>query len=178
MTQTKFDETDRRAAIGALSRHLGVRLRPVGRRRKWLRDDSDRSYWILGGYGEWHGVPEEMMDAEVTRSSGGSIVIALRHQSAIKLFIAALAPLVEAREKLYRASHTTGDYQFTCKERGGHLVIEQAPEVRLSELATISFDEARKASVAHVKHVERLLANMSEKERSELLKKLQDEDEV
>jgi len=175
MVDTKFDETDRRAVVDALSRHLGARLKAVGRRRKWLHDDSNRNYWVLGGSGEWHGIPEEMMDAEIAAPSDGSIVIATRHQSAIKIFIGPLAPFVEARGTLYRASHTTGDYQFTCKERGAHLVIEQAPDVRLSEIATIPFDKLEKESVARSRDIERLLNGLSETERSALLKKLKDD---
>lgn len=175
MTDAKFDETDRRAVIDELRRRLGTKIKAVGRRRKWLRDEQERNYWVLGGYGEWHGIPEEMMDAEIAAPSGGSIVIATRHQSTIKLFIGPLAPLVEARDTLYRASHTTGDYQFTCKERGGHLEIEQARHVRLSELATIPFDRHEKDSVARSRDIERLLDGLSEKERRALLKRLKDD---
>ena len=81
MAHAKFDETDRRAVIDELGRHLGVQINRVGRRRKWLRDRSGRNYWVLGGYADWHGIPEEMMDAEVADPSNGFVVIAMRRQS-------------------------------------------------------------------------------------------------
>jgi hypothetical protein len=171
MTQMKFDETDRRAVIDALSRHFGVRIEPVGRRRKWLRDNAARSYWVLGGYGEWHGIPEEMMDAEVSRPSGGFFVIAMRHRSTMEIFISPLVPLVAARAKLNRASQTTGDYQFTFKKRGTHLIIDQIPNATLSELTGFSFDKTEKDSLARFRKAEKLVGALSEDE----LKKLQDE---
>jgi hypothetical protein len=176
MIRTKFDETDRRAVIDALTRCHDVRLTPVGRRRKWLRDNAGRSYWVLGGYEEWHGIPEEMMDAEVSSPSGGFIVIAMRQKSAMEIFIGPVAPLVSARASLRRASKTTGDYQFTFKKRGAHLVIEQAPNVNLTELTAFSFDESEKDSVARYREVEKLIDALSDEERKELFRKLQNEE--
>lgn len=115
ISRTKFDETDRQAVIDMLSGHFGVRLQPVGRRTKWLRDDTGRKYWVLGGYEEWHGIPEEMMDEEVSSPSKGYIVITIRHPSTIEIFIGLLTLLVAARAHLNRASQTTGDYQFKAR---------------------------------------------------------------
>lgn len=175
MTQTKFDETDRQAVVDALARCLDIRLTPVSGRRKWLRDDAGSSFWVLGGYGQWHGIPEKMMDAEVSSPSGGFIVIAMRRKSTMEIFIGPVAPLVSARARLRRASKTTGDYQFTLKKRGGHLVVEQAPNVNLTELTRFSFDESEKDSVARYRGAEKLISALSDDERKELLKKLQDE---
>lgn len=148
ISRKKFDETDRQAVIDMLSRHFGVRLQPVGRRRKWLRDDAGRKFWVLGGYEDWHGIPEEMMDAEVISPSRGYIVIAIRHCSTIEVFIGPLTSLVAARAHLSRASQTTGDYQFKVEKKvekhGTRLLIKQVPNAALSELTTFSFNETEK----------------------------------
>ena len=68
MAERKFDETDRSAVVRNVERTLGVTLSRVGRRRKWYSDEAGKSFWIIGGYGEWHGVTEEMMDAEVSNT--------------------------------------------------------------------------------------------------------------
>ena len=96
MTHGKFDETDRSAVIDELGRRLGVQINRVGHRRKWLRDHSGRNYCVLGGYADWHGIPEEMMDAEVADPSDGFVVIAMRRQSDMEIFLGPLAPLVAA----------------------------------------------------------------------------------
>lgn len=111
MTKTmKFDQADRRAVIRALESHLGVQLSPVGRRRKWLRDNDGRSYWVLGGYGEWHGIPEEMIDEEVKNPTTGMLVIAKRRREALQVFVGPIDPILRNRNRFYRASRTTGDY--------------------------------------------------------------------
>ena len=106
MAHAKFDETDRRAVVDELGRRLGVQINQVGRRRKWLCDHSGRNYWVLGGYADWHGIPEEMMDAEMADPSDGFVVIAMRRQSDMEIFLGPLARLVAARRKLYRAKST------------------------------------------------------------------------
>ena len=123
MQLDKFDEIDRKAVIRSVEKSLDVSLSLVGRRKKWLRDDSGKTYWVLGGYGEWHGIPAEMMDAEAKNPTGGFIVVAIRHRSAIQIYIGPLKEVVANRGKLLRARKTTGDYQFTYRKRGTRVVI-------------------------------------------------------
>ena len=172
MAHSKFDETDRRAVIDELSRRLDVRISRVGRRRKWLRDHSGRNYWVLGGYADWHGIPEEMMDAEIADPSGGLVVIAMRRQSDMEIFLGPLAPLVAARRKLSRANQSSGDYQFTFRRRGGHLFVDQDSSVTLSSLVSFSFDETEKESAKRVEETMKLFAALPEDEQRELFKKL------
>ena len=172
MAHAKFDGTDRRAVIDEVGRHLGVQINRVGRRRKWLRDSSGRNYWVLGGYADWHGIPEEMMDAEVADLSGGFVVIAMRRQSDMEIFLGPLAPLVAARRKLYRAKQSTGDYQFTLRRRGSRLILDQDASVTLSSLASFSFDETEKESKRRFEEVMKQFAALPEDERQELLKEI------
>ncbi len=171
MNGNKFDETDRHAVISKLSSQLGVVLTRVGRRRKWLRDGSGRNYWILGGYGEWHGVPEEMMEAEARYPTDGYLVIAVRHRLAIEIYIGALAPVVAARDSLYRARETTGDYQFTLKKRGTHLNIDQVPSAVLTELTSFSFNGNDREATARVQEAAELISRMNEDQKRELIEK-------
>lgn len=172
MTSVRFDEIDRRAVIDSLSRQLGVRLTVVGRRRKWLKDEFQRHYWVIGGYGEWHGIPAEMMDAEVASPSGGILAIAMRLRQAIQIYVSPLAPFVDARSALNRARKTTGDYQFTYTKRGIHLVIDQAPSIALSDLTGFSFDDTAKTAVKKSREAEKLIAALPENELRALLTKL------
>ena len=174
MARVKFDEIDRRAVIDELVRRLGVQINRVGRRRKWLRDDSGRKYWVLGGYADYHGIPEEMMDAEVADPSGGCVVIAMRRHSDMEIFLGPLEPLVAARRKLYRANRSTGDYQFTFKRRGNRLFLDQDSSVILSSLASFSFDETENKSKKHVEEVAKLFAKLPRDKQRELLKKFEE----
>lgn len=176
MTDAKFDETDRRAVTDALCKQLGVVLTPVGHRHKWLKDEAQRSYWVIGGYEDWHGIPNEMMDAEAASSTAGILVIAIRHSQSIQIYVGPLSPLVEARNVLKRARKTSGDYQFTYTKRGRCLVIDQAPHVVLSGLSGFTFDDEEKASVARVREAEKLLKSLPANELRELLENFQAQD--
>ena len=60
----KFDNLARLRVIDAVHEHFDVTLKRVGRRYKWLRDESGRNWWVLGGKDDWHGIPEDMMEHE------------------------------------------------------------------------------------------------------------------
>ena len=64
MASRKFDERERKKVVRELETALGITLSLVGRRRIYRADEAGRRYLILGGYGEWHGVPSEIVEAE------------------------------------------------------------------------------------------------------------------
>lgn len=168
----KFDETDRRAVIRAIQDRLGVRLSPVGRRRKWLRDGQGRSYWILGGYGEWHGIPEDMMDAEASHPTGGNLVVATRKRQALQIFIGPLEPIVQGRRKLNRARQTTGDYRFTIRTGGNRMHINKVSGTTLRELADVSYTTNDKARDQNVQSARQLLDRLSPEEQRLIIREL------
>jgi hypothetical protein len=50
----KFDEQDRRKVISEVEVHFNTKLSSVGSRPKYLEDKNGKSYWVLGGYEDWH----------------------------------------------------------------------------------------------------------------------------
>jgi len=56
MMAVKFDEYDRKKVIAELEKTFQVKLSPIGRRRKYLRDTTGRRYCVLGGVRRlaWH----------------------------------------------------------------------------------------------------------------------------
>jgi hypothetical protein len=168
----KFDEADREAVIRAIEDRLGVRLSPVGRRRKWLRDGDGRSYWVLGGYGEWHGIPEEMIDAEAKNPTTGMLVIANRKREALQVFVGPVDPVVRNRHRLYRARKTTGDYQFTLTQKGARLHINQVPGFALTELSTFGYTADEKAKDQGIHAAKGLLRKLTKEQIAEFLRDL------
>lgn len=72
----KFGNLECERVIEAIQTHYGVTLCKVGQRPKWRRDESGRSWWVLGGRKDWHGIAAEMMDDEVAASIEGLLVVA------------------------------------------------------------------------------------------------------
>ena len=168
-TRAKFDETDRRAVIRVLEEELDICLSRVGRRRKWLRDEEGRDFWVIGGYDEWHGIPEEMMDACIDKSCDGVLVFAKRERGALRIFTGPLEPVIRNRRKLYRAHRSSGDYQFTVAQRGDRIHIKQIPGATLRRLTSSPYAEHDKAKDQKMAELRKLFDQLSPDERRHLM---------
>jgi len=168
----KFNETDRTAVIRVVEAELGIRLKPVGQRKKWLRDDQGRTFWVLGGTDDWHGIPEDMMDAEAVRHTSGSLVVARLSRGSLQIFIGALGPIVKGRAKLSRARRTSGDYQFTVRTRANRMYISHVSGGTLRQLARVDYAPTEGREEKRVQYVRDQFARLSAEERQELLEEL------
>jgi hypothetical protein len=176
MTRTsKADELDRERVIHALEERLSIRLTRAGSRRKWLRDNEGHSYWVLVGSGDWHGIPQDMMNSEVEKPSAGMLVIASRLRDRLRIFIGPLDALAAARRKLPR--NAAGDYQFNVTNQGTRLFIREVREATLRELPAEAYSAADKEKDEFTRSIKRLLAKLSPDERAQLLREFADERE-
>ena len=169
----KFDNLDRRVVIGAVQKHYDVKLERVEGRDKWRRDESGRNWWVLGGKGDWHGIPKEMMEDEIQARFDGTLIIAQKKRNFVEAFSGSLHPLVYVRDKLYRASRSTGDYQFKVKVSGDRLLCVQAQDVVLQRFETIPYAIEDRDRDKRMNELHKLLATISPKERARLLQTLQ-----
>lgn len=168
MQKHKFDETDRDKVISEIERHFDTKLSRFGRRKKVLQDPSGKSYWILGGYDDWHGVTSDMVKEEETRATDGVLVIAKRHKTTIDIFVGPLRPLIANSPNL---SHVQkGDYQFNISIRGNSMTIREVPELMLRKLG--ASQDVGLAVSSQAKEVEGMLAKLSLEERLKLLEQL------
>lgn len=119
----KFNESDRDKVIAVVEQHFGVKLSNVGTRKKYLQDQSGRSFWVLGGYDNWHGIPPDMMEEEVKRNTNGVLVVAKRHLHSIEIFAGGLKPMVQSKGDLYRTKN--GDFHFNVHIVLTHLNIKE-----------------------------------------------------
>lgn len=108
----RFDDLDRCRVIDVIQECCGVKLQKVGSRPKWLRDASGGNWWVLGGLGTWHGIPEEMMEHEKCSEAEGQLVIAHKKLTKVEVFKGSLGPLVNARDELPR---NTQQFHFDVK---------------------------------------------------------------
>lgn len=165
----KFANLDRAHVISALEEHYGIKLKKVSPRHKWLRDESDRNWWVLGGRDDWHGIPEEMMEDERQAHLEGRLVIAEKRLGSLVVFEGPLSRLVSARGKLYRATQTTGDYQFTVEVKGDAMRCVQASDVALRRITSIPFSDEQKARTRQINKLKKEMSAMSPEERAVLL---------
>ena len=175
----KFDRWDRNRVIDAIQDCCDVKLKKVRGRDKWRQDESGKNWWILGGKGNFHGIPEEMMKNELQTDIEGILVIAQKERERtnqevynLKIFRGPLNPFTKERSSLYRASNSTGDYQFTVKQRGDHMQCDQIPGMLLTRLTTIPYSVEARSGDRRVHDVSKQLAKLSPEEISELMGRL------
>lgn len=167
MKPPKFDEHDRKRVISEVEQYFNVNLSRVGSRRKYLEDKNGKSYWILGGYEDWHGIPPDMLLKEEQRSTDGTLVVAKRYIKKIDIFSGQLQPLILNKKKL---SHTKlGDYQFNIQIKGNHLYIKELPDLVLTKLGESQFAVEDKVSNKNAAKVKAILNRLTPEERESLL---------
>lgn len=154
MANPKFDETDRRKVIAEVESLYKVKLTPVGNRRKYLKDQSGRTFWIFGGYEDWHGIPPEMLAAEEARGGVGVLVVAKRHRNRIDVYCGDLQPLIQNKKSLCLTRQ--GDYQFNIRIRGNVLGIHEVPTLHLSKLGESQFTAEEKVTEKAVTIIRKL----------------------
>lgn len=176
MANLKFDETDRRKVIAELQSHYGVKLTPVGTRRKYLRDQSNRTFWVFGGYDDWHGIPAEMMEAEEKCNAEGILVVAKRGRTRIDIYTGQLLPLIKNKKSL---SHTQkGEYQFNIRIKGNCLTINEVPGLHLTALGTTSYSVEDKNSDKAVEKAGAIIRKLSPEAREQLFADLSKKSEA
>ena len=141
MASLKFSEHDRRKVISEVEKYYGVELSTVDRWKRYLHDETGLSYWVLGGYGDWHGISQQMMREERPKKNG-LLVIAqiyadkMRENCLMHIFSGDLRPLIENAASLSRTEE--GDYQFDIHVRGDHLLIKQVSGYFLKKIGMVS----------------------------------------
>lgn len=164
----KFDETDRSKVISEVEKHFGVKLSRVEKYRKFLQDTSGKSYWVLGGYDDWHGISSGMLKEEQRRATAGVLVVAKRHKSTIDIFCGPLQPLIAGYREL---SHTqTGDYQFNVAIRGNSMTLKEVQGLTLKKLGAPQ--DVGAAVSPQLREAAAILAKMSPEERARLVEHL------
>ena len=165
MTTIKFDNHDRKRVVSEIQKIYDVTLRKVGRREKILKDESGKSYWVLGGTGDWHGIPKEMFVAEEKQHIEGLLIIAKRKVNSIDIFAGSLLSLLKNKNLL---TVTEGQYQFDISSKGDNIILKKAPDVRLRKISTIDYTKDEKASDKTIHLITKLLNKMPENAREML----------
>lgn len=148
----------------------------VGSRRKFLEDSNHRTFWVLGGYENWHGIPSDMLEEEEKRNSNGILVVAKRYSNKIDVFTGSLQALIKNKTKL---SHTQkGDYQFNIHIRGKHLFVKEITQLSLTKLGEAPYTDNEKYADKKVEKVKSILNKLSPEERKEILEAYENKQET
>ncbi len=170
-SKLKFDNTDRRHVVEEIERHIASKLSRPGRRHIYLEDESGNRYVVLGGIDDWHGIPDDVIEAVEQHHPHSYLAIAIKNRNSLKIYYGAIEPLLKSLKNLNRPGDNK--YTFHVDEHRDHLVIREAHSVTLDFLSEILHSESDRKQIKSKVEIEKLLEMMSSKEREEFLRKIQ-----
>ena len=172
MKTPKFGNHERKRVISEVERHFKVKLHKAGNRDVYLKDEAGKTYWVIGGIGDYHGVPKELF-AEEAKNIGGVLVIAKQKTTTIDIYSGSLYQLIKDKGLL---TVTDCQYQFDICTKDEIMKLKQAPDVRLIKISTIEYTQEDKITDKTVHNVtnelNRLVRHLPEQERITLLRKM------
>lgn len=165
----RSDEADRRAVLNALEANLGVKLAPIGSRRKYFADsDTVRRFCIVVGE-EFHGLPFEVVE-DAKAGADVSLVVGMKYQDRISVFAGSIAPLLPEVAQLSSSKH---EYKFNIRSIGRRVLITQVPTVSLEHVCDIAYGAEEHDRLATIRSVEKLLKGLTPEERVQFLAELE-----
>jgi len=170
MKTQKFDNYERNKVVSEVEKHFQVKLHKVGSRDIYLKDENGITYWIIGGVGDYHGIPKEMFSEEEKQTIEGVLVIAKRNRNTIDIFTGSLLPLI--RNKRFLAV-TKIQYQFDIHTKDEILKLKQAPDVRLKRIATISYTPEEKNTDKSIHAAQKIFPTLSEEQAIKMIQELE-----
>jgi len=137
MADIKFSDDEREPVIERLETLKHIKLKPVGKYKKFLKGSDGLYYCIVGGNGDWHEIPKEVMEQEKKDQASVYLVIARWLRTKIEIYGGLLKPLFELRGSLSR--NEQGDFQFDLKmPTDGILSIKQVSGAKFKKLDEFS----------------------------------------
>jgi len=169
----KFDDVDRDKTINELEKHLGIKLKKVNQRRKYLEDESGRRYCIFGGK-EWHGIPHDVIEAEKDRPYS-VIVFARKVTGRIDVYTGEFNTIIKNRNLLTK---TKTQYQFDLNVSGDRASVKKIPNCHLKKLFSFPYLIEDNTHQKTIKDVKAILGKMTPDQLTSLAKKLSENNET
>lgn len=167
----KFDKWDRRSVIRLIQETFGVTLDKVGRGDTWWRDKSGTEWCIIGGIGNFHGIPERIIECEREASVDDRLVIAEKLVDSLNVYVGSLQSLIDARHDLPRR-HRDNAYLFNVVAKKSSMGVVEAPSVVLRKIGAAAHTASNRDSIRKAGEFERLVGSMSPDELAEALEEL------
>lgn len=165
----RSDEADRRAVIRGLEAHLGIRLDPVGRRRKYLQDESGQRYCICVGREQLHGLPHAIAEDAQSLPRGVLLVVATKLADRMSIFT---GPMTKLTQNLSQLSSSKDQYLFNVSRSGQDLTVDQARSMRLQHLCDIPYGKSEHERMTKLRNAEKIIGRSTVNEKRAFLAQL------
>ena len=167
----KFDSRDRTAVIRLIQGTFRVKLKKVNGAHIWLRDESGKRWCVIGGIGDFHGIPKRIMECEREESADGQLVIAKKLVDRVDVYVGSLQSLIDAKHRLSRRKRD-GAYLFNVNVKPGSIRIAEVPSVVLARICTLPHTDSDRDRIKRDEEFAKLMGSMSPDEIAEALAEL------
>jgi hypothetical protein len=167
---TKFDNIDRKKVVDIISTYLGSPLSKIGKRHIYMKDESNMRYVIIGGTGNWHGIPIEVIEDIKKYNSDAYLVIAIKIHDSLSIFWGSISPLIEHLNSLPRLVNDR--YSMHFERNQNSLSIKEVASCRLSLLKEVKHSEFDRNNIKNISDTENMIYALTESEKDELINML------
>jgi hypothetical protein len=166
----KFSNVDRRRVIRELELRRGIHLSAIERKSVWQSDQTGREYLILGGRGDWHGIPREVVRAERGPDQEARLIFCDLAEDAIRVFEGDLRHLLRNADRLHVSQEKL---TFNLSRATGRLGIAELSGFYLTRIFDIPYTEPQREQQRAVDTIMSDISKMSDDEKQRLLKELE-----
>ena len=125
----RFDETDREEVFEELERLWGTKYGKIKSSRKFRGSGDGNKVCVIGGYGNWHAIPEEVLNQDRENTDKTVIVFAAREKEVIELYRISASAIFQYKNKL---THKNKVYYFHIRAiRDGKITLKEIEGISL-----------------------------------------------
>jgi hypothetical protein len=146
-------------------------LKKIGSYRKYLRDQDGRRYIVLGGYEDWHGIPQKIFEAKKATPGDTTLVIGKRSKVHINIYSGSFLPLTDSKALL---SKTDDEYVFNLQTSTNGITVREVPNIQLRKLGEAQYSQEEKQAGRKDREISTYLEHLSPQERQELIELLKE----
>ena len=109
----KFDSIDRARVVSYLEEKFSIRLRRIDNRGKYQVDQDGTRYVIFGGYRNWHGIPDAIIEDLESCNAKAIMVVALIDGAAMRIFAGPMEKFMLSVHTLNRLGDDKYDFHVS-----------------------------------------------------------------
>lgn len=170
----KFGDVEREKIISYLKSSLNIKLEPVGNRKKFCIGSNGNYYCIVGGTGDSHSIPKDVMNVCIQYADKSYLILARLLRTKMDLYLGSMKPLIESRSILSSVGKGGDHYGFNIKTPSSNQIgIKEVGSCHLEKIGEFpyEFESARKEDKEVKKEFNEYWRKLSSIEKNILLEK-------
>ena len=137
---SKFGKAERKKVVEGLETALNIRLSSRSGFRTVFEDEDGAIYWVIGGYGNWHGASDQMITETIGAKKKGKLFVAKANQEYATIYAAPLDDFLNVLDGFSCDKH--GARKFNLAWKGEVAFIKEAPMIPVSYIGEVELRDS------------------------------------